>query len=294
MRLFGCYWLLFFFPFFPLCPANPVTSPEVAEVVIPAKGTGAHRAFCPQSARLGPGTNGSFPLLLLRRHHQGGVWPWKLVREMHNVKEDLQSEMLEGRWEKGRNGQGQIWGLRAREQHSLMGPGEPQRLEVPDLNKEVFSLVRQAWVSLGCLVEQGACQGMETFLETPLGPSLPLVLPQLCQARWKFVFPTRSATALSICWVCLEHGGTEKVWAEHQLCSCSCSETELRGDANSQECRGSLSAAGGSACTAGSGGLGWFSDKAVRLDGCAREERRNSVCAAHDSSFLLQEWLWAQ
>lgn len=174
LRLFGCYWLLFFFPFFPLCPANPVTSPEVAEVVIPAKGTGAHRAFCPQSARLGPGTNGSFPLLLLRRHHQGGVWPWKLVREMHNVKEDLQSEMLEGRWEKGRNGQGQIWRLRAREQHSLMGPGEPQRLEVPDLNKEVFSLVRQAWVSLGCLVEQGACQGMETFLETPLGPSLPL------------------------------------------------------------------------------------------------------------------------
>lgn len=45
------------------------------------------------------------------------------------------------------------------------------------------------------------------------------VLPQLCQARWKFVFP----------WVRLDHRGKEKVWSKHQLCSCSCSEAALEG-----------------------------------------------------------------
>lgn len=160
-------------------------------------------------------------------------------------------------------------------------------LELPDLNKEVFSLVRQGWVSLEPVKEWRS-------LETPLRPSSPSLLPQLCQARWKFVFPARSVTALSIYGEYLEPGSKEKVWAEHQLCSCSCSETALRGGWNSQECRGSLSAAGASACTAGLGALGWFSAKAVRLDRCAREERRNSVCAVHDSRFLLQEWLWTQ
>lgn len=80
-------------------------------------------------------------------------------------KADLQykTEMLGGRWgEKLRNSQGHIWGLIG----STVGWGQGASeavtlLELPDLNGEVFSLVGQGWVSFGCLVEQGACQGME-------------------------------------------------------------------------------------------------------------------------------------
>lgn len=112
---------------------------------------------------------------------------------MHHLKEDLQDkvEMLGGRWgEKWRNRQGLIWGAQSPLAAQFNGARRASEavtlLELSDLNKEVFCLARQGRVSFWCLVEQGACQGMES-LETPLGPSSPSVLPQLCQAHWKIV-----------------------------------------------------------------------------------------------------------
>lgn len=62
-------------------------------------------------------------------------------------------------------GQGQVWGseslLAAQFNGSRGASGAVTLLELPDLRKEIFSLVRQGWLSFGCLVEQGACQGME-------------------------------------------------------------------------------------------------------------------------------------
>lgn len=87
---------------------------------------------------------------------------------MHHLKEDLQDkvEMLGGRWgEKWRNRQGLIWGAQSPLAAQFNGARRASEavtlLELSDLNKEVFCLARQGWVSFWCLVEQGACQGME-------------------------------------------------------------------------------------------------------------------------------------
>jgi len=62
------FWFGVGFLFFPSPPANTVASPKGAKVVRPAKEMREHRAFCPQSIRLGQGTNVSFYFLLLRSH----------------------------------------------------------------------------------------------------------------------------------------------------------------------------------------------------------------------------------
>lgn len=112
---------------------------------------------------------------------------------MHNLKEDLQDkvEMLGGRWgEKWRNRQGLIWGAQSPLAAQFNGARRASEavtlLELSDLNKEVFCLARQGRVSFGVWWSKEPVKEWRS-LETPLGPSSPSVLPQLCQAHWKIV-----------------------------------------------------------------------------------------------------------
>lgn len=78
--LLGLVGFLFSFFFFPLL----LQLPQEAKAVSPAKEQGEHRAFCPPSIRLGPGTSVSFSFLLFRSPNNEAFGRGSVVREMHS------------------------------------------------------------------------------------------------------------------------------------------------------------------------------------------------------------------
>lgn len=103
LLLVGWVFVFFFCPVLSPCPhpaPNTVVSPKVTRVVSPAKEMREHRAFCPQSIRLGQGTNVSFYFLCSEATNNEGFGHGNMVRQMHSLNKDLQFEveMLGGRW----------------------------------------------------------------------------------------------------------------------------------------------------------------------------------------------------
>lgn len=116
--------------------------------------------------------------------------------------------MLGGRWgEKWRNRQGLIWGAQSPLAAQFNGARRASEavtlLELSDLNKEVFALQGR----VGCLLVFGGARSLSRngeawkLLWDP--PHLWSFHSSVRHIR-KLSYPTRSATALSTYWVCLE------------------------------------------------------------------------------------------